>query len=362
MDQLNSKIAKTLSVSPQVARDELLHRFASLTSALEHLAEDVELDLYDHPQRDTWARQSRDLRSRADQLRMAVANNYAHRDIVNYYKQFYDAWMPVKRELRGVDNRYIQRNLNRLTQIHERLHALMWLPPVIDGRDILYLAETLHRNVETVSDRISLRQLVALNNANDVFRRAREFFALSNEFRQTVARETNLESIRWDFRVLDTAWYDLRTALGPIDDPRTIQYIALLDGTLAELRNGLGLESAFDSAQTEQLASSLSNMTDLLAYDIQRYIGRSNSYSPQVRDEAIGASDNLRRRSRELHQAVVQNANRSSLTSLFRAIDQEWQRLQRILTQLNVEDRSRIARSYQEIAPAVAKLQVLYTY
>ena len=362
MDTLSQAMSKSLRVSPQFDRSELEHQFASLVYGLEQLASDIELDLYNNPQRDAWARQARELRSRAQGLLMAATSNYTHRDIVNYYKQFYDAWMPMKRELRSEENRYLQRNLNRISQINERLHTLLWLPPVIDGRDILYLAESLHRNVELVSDRISLRQMLVLNNAADVFSRARDFFALSDEFRRVVARETNLESIRYDFRVLDAAWFDLRAVLGPIDDGRTVQYIALLDDALGELRNSLGLETAFDRSAAEQLASSLSNSADLLAYDVQRYVGRSTAYSPQVRDGALQSADNLRRASRELYLGISQNADANSLKSQFRQLSQQWDRLQNVLGQLSVTDRSQIARSYQAIGPAIAKLQVLYTY
>jgi hypothetical protein len=235
------------------------------------------------------------------------------------------------------------------------------LTPIIDGRDVLHLAELLHRNVETVSDQISLQQLLVLDNAAEVFKRAREFYTHSNEFRRIVAQESNLENIRWDFRSLDTAWFDLKSLLTPIQDPRTIQKIALVEGSLAELRTGLGLQTTFDQRQVMELASQLDNMSDLLAYDIQRFIGRSNQYPPQVRDDAISISENLRRVARDLNLSLTQNSDAPAVKRQIQQLSQEWQRLQGVISRFNEADRARIARSYQEIAPAMTKLQVLYT-
>jgi uncharacterized phage infection (PIP) family protein YhgE len=361
LDGINAELTKLLRIAPQMPRQDLVPLLAALTSDLDHLTEDIHLDLYAHPQRDTWINAVRDLRTRADQLRSLVANQYSYQDVIRYYKQFNDAWLSAKRELRSVDNRYVQRNLNRITQTTDRLNAVLWLPPVIDGRDILYLAELLQRNVETVSEQISLQQLLALENANEVFKRARDFYVYSQEFRNTVSRETNLENIRWDFKSLDTAWFDLKALLTPVQDPRTVQKMALVEGALSELRTGLGLQPTFDQAQLGELASELDNMADLLAYDVQRLVGPSNRYPPQVRDEALSASVNLQRTARKLHQVVRQNATLTRLQQLVQQMNREWQRLQTVLVQLTPEDRSRIARSFQEIAPAMAKLQVLYT-
>ncbi len=362
MDTINESLGQTFQVGPQMEAEDVVNLFAALASDLENLTEDVDLDLYANPNRDHWTRQLVDLTSRAKQLRMAVASRYGYSDVVRYYKQFYDAWMPLKRELRTADNRIVQRNVNRITKTNDRLHALLYLPPIIDGQDILYLAENLHRNVEVVSDQISLRQLIALENANDVLRRAKEFYGLSDEFRRVVAKETKLENIRWDFKKLDTAWFDLRSVITPVDDTKSNRTIALLDASLSELRLGLGLETAFDRDQAVDLVSQLDNWMDLLAYDVQRIVGRSNRYAPQVRDEALAAAGNLRSLARELHQSVAMQADTARFRNQFRQMGKEWQRLQATLPQLSAADRSELARSYQNIPPAMAKLQLLYAY
>ena len=150
--------------------------------------------------------------------------------------------MPLKRELRSVDNRYLQRTIDRISTENDHLHELLLLDPVIDGRDILYMAETLKQNVDTVCEGVSMLQLIQVPNAVNIFGKMKEFYTLCQDFARTVATESDLENVRWDFRELDVSWNELRTALAPMDSPETKQQVAFIDQYVGQLRDALGLQ------------------------------------------------------------------------------------------------------------------------
>ncbi len=360
IDQTNEALSKAFRFDPQMERVALSRLLTTVDGNLQQLSEDIDFDLFSHPKRDLWTRQLGDLRSRANQTQLAMTNQYPYADVVRYYKQFFDTWMGLKRELRTADNRYVQRDVSRITKTFERIHELLWIPPVIDGRDILYLADALKQNVDGITAGISLQQLIALNNATDVFRRAREFYAQCEDFRRTVASESNLENIRFGFKYLEPAWIDLRNVLIPLGNPQLNQAVELIDRSLADLRTSMGLQSTINRSEVVELASTLNTMTDLLSYDVARFVGRSDRYPQQFRTDAIASTANLKKAAGQLHQSVLQDTSPNSGKDQFRELTREWSRLQGFITKIEDRDRAELARTYQQIAPAITKLQVVY--
>jgi hypothetical protein len=360
LDRTNDSLAKTFRFDPQVERVELTRLLSRLDGSFQQLAEDVDYDLFSHPSRDTWARQIGDLQSRASQTQWALTNQNSYADVVRLYKQFFDSWMVLKRQLRTVDNRYIQRNVSRISKTFDRAHELFWIPPVIDGQDILYLADMLKKNVDGITAGVSLQQLIALGNANDVFRRSREFHAQCDEFRRTVASESNLEAIRFDFRRVEAAWADLRSVLLPLQNPKLNQSVELIDRSVTDLRTAMGLPSAVNRSEVVDLASTLNTMTDLFSYDLARSVGQSNRYQPQFRNEAISLATNLRKSAGQLHQSVLQDNSSEAGREQFRQLTRDWARLQDYIGKVEDRDRAQLARTYQQIVPAITKLQVVY--
>ncbi len=291
-----------------------------------------------------------------------MLSRYPYEDIVRYYQQLRKAWTPLKRDLRTVDNRYIQRNVDRIVQSNDHLGELLLLPPVIDGRDILYLAEVLKRNVDDIAGQISLKTLIALPNSAEIFSKAREFYALAQGFRQSVAKQTDLDNVRWDFRELDVSWNELRNVLLPLNDPATSQQVAMIDQSVMGLRESLSLDGSVDQNEAIQLALSLDNMTDLLAYDINRFVGQSSQYSASFRNDTMAAATNLRQAARRFYEDVSRNAQESELRQTTRQVASEWARLQQYIARVPANDRAQLVRTVEHIAPAIAKLQVMYAY
>lgn len=356
----SKQLSKLLRLEPQMQRDELGYQFAALRAELDRLTEDIQVELYANPDRVELANRVRALQSRAAQLSAALDTSYAYRDVKRYYKQFFDDWTATKRMLRSLDNRYIQRSISRLGQTNNRLHELLWLAPVIDGADILYLADMLKKNVDYIGDQITLTRLVALPNSRQIFDKAQDFHALCDSFREHVANSTELESVSWEFRELDVAWNDLRNLIAPLRNETANQYVALIDGSIMELRDTMGQPSSLDPAESLQLVSELNNMTEMLYNDLKRYVGQSDRYPASFRSQAVNLANNLQNLAKSLYQSVSDRRSDSQVRQQAGELSNRWNELQQLLTKLPEPDRTSIARATQYIGPALAKLQILY--
>lgn len=358
----NEAIEKQLKMTPQVSRNDLIYHFAALGENFSNLGEDVRIDLYSHPQRDNFANQLTQLKSSAQQLRLATEYNHPHADIVVYYRQFHEGWLRLKGDLRTINNRYIQRNISRISQINDQIHEQLWLPPVIDGQDILYQATSLQQQIQQTGDNVTMRQLIEQPNAGEIFSKSQEFYALCNRFKRTVETQTQLESLKWDFRELDVAWTDLKAIMNPLQTNDTIQNVAAIENTVGGLRHSLGLDVGYGQQnQSYELAASLGNMSDLLYRDVNRYVA-NGQFSSQFRDESLHFADQFRQSARRFQDSITKKASAQQLRQDSRALAQQWNDLQNSLAKIPYQQRGELSRSTQQIGPVMAKLQLLYTY
>ncbi|MCA9264376.1 MAG: hypothetical protein KDA60_11030 [Planctomycetales bacterium] len=362
LDRYNSQLEEILKLDPQVDRTTIATLLSSLAVELDHLLDDIRIELVSASQRPQLNTELRRLSTAIQQMRSGVISSASYTTLQSQYKSFYSQWLPVKAKLRQYDNLHMQRNVNRINELTQHLHESLLLPRVIDGNDVLYMANQLKINVDRVCDQVTLRRLIALPNATDFFTKASEFYVLVDDFRQSVVTKTKLEDLLWDFQVLEVSWQDLFEVLRQFDDPDAAQSVAIIETSVNELRLALGITTAVDRQEAVELAAELSNMTDLLHYDIMRFVGRSNRYSAQYRNQTVSTSKQLREAVHGLSESVSGNASDVQVREQAQRIYGEWNMLQGAIAQIAAADRDEIIRTCQSISPMLAKLQVLYAY
>ncbi len=362
LNRWNAQLGQLTKVEPQLQRQDLAQYFVILGSDLQYMSDEMRFELYQHPKKTELISRTRDLANRARQLQMAAERGYPQSEIVRYYEEFYDQWLPVKRELRSVNSRTLQSFISRISSENDELHELLLLDPVIDGRDILYMAETLKQNIDIACDTISLKRLIVVPNSVEVFRQMQEFYNLCDDFRETVATESNLENVRWDFRELDVSWNDLKSTLAPIQSPDTVQKVTFVDKYVGELRDALGLQPSVNLDQAVQLAATIDNTSDLLTFDIDRYVGRSGNYPAQFRNTITAQASTFRNSSRSVYEAVSSRASEATIRQRVVEMAGNWRQLEAQIAKVRAEDRAALVRVVQYIAPSVTKLQVMYGY
>lgn len=362
LDQINTELESQLNLQPQMDLEGLTYYFSALGENLNNLAQDVRIDLFSHSKKDQFAGNLQQLRTKAERLRLAVENNYRYEDVAAYYKSFHGEWLTTKNELRSADDRYIQRNINRITQLHNKVHELLWMPPVIDGRDILFQADQLRNQIARTAQGISMQDILEQPNSRELFTKSAEFHTLCNSFRETVATETQLDNLRWDFRTLEVAWDDIKSSLNPMEKQDTIQNISAIEASVAQLRHDLGLHDAVEWDKAIELASNLRNMSDLFYDDINRVVGRSSRFPQQFRNQTIKLADEFHNSARQLHGYLVRRTQSPEIANVSRQMAQQWNDLQGIMAQVPFEQRYELARASQAIAPDMAKLQVMYSF
>ena len=362
LDQLTNALGQSLHMGPQLQRDELVREFVSMEEHLKRLAEDARYDLNRNPRRNVILTAVRQLQDRARHLRMLVDGPYKYREIADQYGQFQAAWRPMKNELRATSSQNILRSLGQIHQTNAHLQELLWITQTTDQDDIRYQAEALMQSVDAVGESISLKGLLQLPQHDIIFSSASEFYSLCLDFQEASRTEADMESMRWDFRVLDVAWNELKEQLAVLDSPDVAPRATVIDNAVVQLRATIGLEPTTNYQETAKLVETLDNLSDLFYRDIHRTIGQSASYSAQFRSGALSASRTFHQTAHALSDSLGHNISPETLQENCSQLANHWRQLQQYLSQSTPGDQTQLYNTFQTIAPAVAKLQVMHSY
>jgi hypothetical protein len=362
LNQFDEQLGNSLKLTPQLDNNALVHQLVAMDSDLSHLMDDIRIDLAQDSRQNEFTNAVYQLQLRLRHVDNAVYRNRPHNEIVAEYKRYRDAWLPVKTKLREIDNQYIQRNISRIADANDGIQELLWMPQVIDGNEILYLARVLKQDVDLFSDGVTLTQLLAIPDVGQIISSAQEFYGLVGEFQQSVTSKTQLEDLIWDFRGLEVAWKDVQQHVMALHNDELDQQLVGLENGIGRLRDAMGMRPVIDYEQTVEIASSLDYKSNELRYDMHRNVGQSRNYPAQFRRGAVKSTGEFHRTAHVLHDSLISQAGDEEIRQTCLKLTDQWQDLEGYISQVNVRDRADLIQTYQNIAPLVAKLQVLYTY
>ena len=110
------------------------------------------------------------------------------------------------------------------------------------------------------------------------------------------------------------------------------------------------------------MAASIDNMSDLLAYDINRYVARNNNYPSQFRNVITSQASTFRSSARGVYDAVARRMEARVIRQRTQELSDSLHQLEEQIAKVRVQDRGELVRTLQQIAPAIMKMQVMYGY
>lgn len=360
LNACGGRVCQRLGIGPQVDREQIVQLLATLTGHLRGLLDDVA----GAPQR---SRDSQALLIEGQRLQMQVSllmgnasrpGPYA--EFLSQYRAVYKDWRALADRLRSLDLRDGERHIRRINHVHRQLHEVLWIPYEMDRASLARCAATLNRNVDAVCERISLKMLLATPDAAGVFEAARELRSMCTDFSQAAAGQDSLDSLRWDFRPLDVQWQQFLAGFQGLAAPELSQHLAYVDDNFLAVQELLGITPLVDIEQAVELAGQVDSLTDLLSHDLAERLGPSSRYPQQFRREALAAAEAVHKSSHQLHDDLLRRPQPESIRKNSEGLSAAWQALQEYVGKLDHRDRAVVTRNYERLAPAMARLQMMF--
>ncbi len=357
-----ARLCQRLAISPQVDQEQVVQLFGTLTGHLRGLLDNVAGSLQRSRDSQVLLIDGKRLQMQVNFLTTSVSRPVPYEELLHQYRTVHKDWRALADRLRSLDSRDSERHIRRINHVHRQLHEVLWIPYEMDRGGLARCAAALSRNVDAACERVSLKMLLATPDAAGAVEVARELRSMCADFSKAAAGQDPLDSLRWDFRPLDVQWQQFRTGFQGLAAPELAQQLAETDENIQAVQELLGIAPLIDVEQAVELSGEVDSLTDLLFRDLAERLGPSSRYPPQFRREAAAAAEALHESAHQLHDDLLRRPHSESVRKKSEGLSVAWESLQQYVGKLEHRDRAVVTRNYERLAPAMARLQMMFVF
>ena len=349
-------IGQVYELDPQIDQGALLRQTAALTSDLQSLHQDMEIELETSPDRSELLLLARRAQQQADQVTQYILDRQNYSTIVSEYQKFQRIWYPLATRLRVHQSSYLERSVRRIRHADEEIHELLWIPKQMDREQLVHLTNVLKSDVDEFFTRAPLKLLIGLPRSNEALASADQFYGVCENFIDSVNRNEDMDSLVDAYRYIDNAWHTFHDIYRPLQSAAAQRVLAEIEYSVNSLRDSLQVaETGFDHQALLQRAATLENLAEHIELDTRDWLSRD---AVNFRSECLREAEDFHRNATSFHRMAA--VRTSSITELQRESDrlyENWRRLYRYVSRCNTEDRAHLARLASQITPTLVDLR-----
>ena len=354
------QIRKSLNMQPQLNRQQLYLKTASLAGDLGNLLDDINAELGRSKNAQSYAMQGS--RIRQEVLGLATLSRDDHADtalVVDEYKRVEAMWLPLAVKLQAEDNRYLERSLRRITQTSGEIHQLLLLPQKVDKQQLVYLTAALKKDIDEFFERTPLILVMHLPKAKSALATADQFYGVCEHFVDVVKNGNDAEEVLDSFKYIEQAEKSFNEVYNQIDSDRAVAVLQRIDQTVSTIRTSLQLQREdFNRPAANDLAAAIENLTEQLDFAAKRWLTDDRqSFSKVCLQETARLTD----AAAVLHQDLVRGVPISQLRQEIDELYDNWRTVYGYLVKCQTDDRPTLGRLSSRLTPTLVELRTMIT-
>ncbi len=355
------QIRRLLAMQPQLNRQELYLKTASLAGDLQNLLDDINAELG----RSKVAQQYTISGSRVRQEVLGLADlardSQTETDlIVDEYKRVESMWLPLAVKLQAEDNRYLERSLRRITQTSGEIHQLLLLPQKVNKQQLMYLTAALKKDIDEFFERTPLILVMHLPKAKNALSTADQFYGVCEHFMDVVSdgkEAAAANEVLDSFRYIEDAEKSFNDVYSPIDSDRAVAVLQRIDQTVSTIRTSLQLQREdFNRSAANDLAASIENLSAQIDFASKRWLSEDRQAFAR---ECLNETSALGESASRIHQDLVSGVPSAQLRKEIDEIYDSWRTIYGYLVKCQTEDRPTLGRLSSRLTPALVELRTM---
>lgn len=369
-DDLCASMGRRLNLRPQFDRSALRDQMMVGATYMQTLMDDLHLSSLSQDRCHTLEHDCRLLRQRLISAAEHV-DHFSYDDCVNRFNDFAGDWRNFAAKLYVLNDPYMNRRLDRISEVGNNVYELLRLTPPTSSRDVAPIAQRLQTSLGLVTQRITLNSLASLPPADQikVLEHVRTLTETSNQLVAN-SREANpaMKSLQTQFLRFDATWNDARPLFARVRSISRGQ-ISDVEQSCQQLREMLDARGEYSPpvrlAHLVHSAAALEGSAEYMQRTIIRHQSdlRPNSF----RDQVVGDAKSLYRHAREVHELLSRSDRLNDQRHLAKLQEEtehlleDWNEFSKRLGQLrshgmDAGHAEELRRIQQDIVPYVAQL------
>lgn len=357
LSDLEQQIRDSIDIRPQVNRRELVQKTNDLALDLRNLIEDIQVELR--------GREAQEYQISLNRARQQVLNLASLVDdptvdmdaVVSEYTRFQEVWYPQRAKLQEFNNRYFERSLRRITQSDGEIHQLLLLPTKVDTVELTYLASALKKDIDEFFDRMSLKLLMHLKQADRVAGVASEFYGVNEHFVDSVNNGASRDELVDAYHYIEQAQRNFSAVFTDLPSDAALAALRQIEQTIAALGQSLNIQSStLNRQQAIDLAANVEGLTYDLEYAAKLWFKhKPESFSRQCLESIA----QMRDETLHLHQDLVSGSSTTHLRRQIDSIYNLWRETYGYLVKCQTEERPTLGRISSRVTPALVELRTM---
>ena len=358
LTSLDQQIRKALNTQPQINRQELSLEAAGVAGDLQNLLEDIGAELG----RSTQAQQLMIQTGKARQQMLTIVSMCRGSQIdtsvlVREYKTFEAVWQPLALSLQSEDNRYLERDIRRISHSLGQMHQFLLLPQSVDKSQLVYLTATLKKDIDEFFARTPLILVMHLPKSSRALATADQLYGVCEHFVDQVNRGEKYEELVDSFRYIEEANRSFTDVFGAINSDRAVAALQRIDQTVETLRTVLHVQREdFDRNSASDLAAAIENLTGQLDLATKQWLATDpQSFSTACRQETA----TLASQAAAIHSDLVRGVPVAQLRQEIDHAYEHWRTTYKYLVKCQTDDRPILGRLSGRLTPAMVELRTM---
>jgi hypothetical protein len=352
------ELAQILDIKPQMNRRDLMRYTAAIATDMGNLLEDAEYELGRSQDRDQVLASGRRVRQQAYLLANAVEDQREYDIVLDEYKHFQTMWTPFATSLRQFQNRVLDRHVRRIAESDGRVTELLWIPNKMDRQRLLYLTDSLKRDVDEFFARTPLKLLIDLPDSRSVIPASNEFYGVCANFTDTVNSDDSDDDVIAAFRYIESSHRSFMQVFKQVNSQSALQVLNQIQHGVDDLREGLNMNDHTQGRRSAELAGLIDNLAGHLENETKHWLdNRRATFRTQALQEVQAFSTQARR----LNESITLGDNPIQQQKDVSLLFESWRRVYNYIKTCDTEERARLQQLSTQITPALVDLQTLIT-
>lgn len=361
--QFEEKLVSMFDVAPQVDLQEVSRTATQMNSSIRSLLEDIRFEVVDVATANRLLQEGRDSYERSRALAQLARTDVPYSTLRREYEQLEAEWLRYEARLRTVNNRFVQRQVQRINDSVRSLHGLLYLDVTqVDRDDLAYTMQILRRDTDQLLGGISLKMLSELPAARNLaVAAAMDFDIACQDFTDVLQAGDDLDVVRELYIYVYDEWQRLKVSLQGVSSPSAGQSIRDIERSLTELQAMLRIQFDFDRTESIELAASLASLAQHVQDDIREVFSRPNRYPRDFQTSSLEAAAQFQATARKLHSGLSDGEKLRDMKVRCDEMASAWNNLDRMIPRFRQPDGLHLASIRRKLTPQVVKMQTLLT-
>lgn len=356
IDATDDALGKALQIGPSVDYQALVQKTSALRTSIDRLIEDIDYEFGRTPEGRKLILEGQRVQQHAAHLSDTAFQQDTYEHLKADFALYQQAWTPFVANLRTLNSRYVDRDVQQVAQVEREVSGLLWMEQTLDRQQLIYMTDQLTRDVDDFFSRAPLKILIKLPEARMALSTADEFYGVFENFADCVNRGENQAELQDAFSYIDGAWKNFSRVYGPLNSTDAKSVLNAIEKDITELRAALLIQEGFNRTKAAEIAAFVENLAGYLERDTRSWLAKARPSDAAAIQRDV---TDFRYKSRELHESLINGAKLADVRVMNDALFENWRRVYNHIIKCQTSERPSLAATSSQTTPALVELRTL---